>query len=93
LKNFENYLIDQYKAGITPILLVDEAQNLPYDTLKTIHHLFNFTTKNGFLLQMALIGQPELHKRIRRFKSLSSRMYMAKLDQFYGWKQRFENYL
>jgi general secretion pathway protein A len=82
LKNFENYLIDQYKAGITPILLVDEAQNLPYDTLKTIHHLFNFTTKNGFLLQMALIGQPELHKRIKRFKSLSSRMYMAKLQPF-----------
>lgn len=82
LKNFERYLIDQYKAGITPVLLVDEAQNLPYDTLKTIHHLFNFTTKDQFLIQMALFGQPELHKRIKRFKSLSSRMYMAKLQPF-----------
>jgi general secretion pathway protein A len=27
LKNFERYLIEQYKEGVTPILLVDEAQN------------------------------------------------------------------
>ena len=82
LKNFERYLIEQYRAGITPVLLVDEAQNLPHDTLKTIHHLFNFTTKSEFLLQMALFGQPELHKRIKRFRSLFSRMYMAKLQPF-----------
>lgn len=82
LRNFEQYLIDQFKGGITPVLLVDEAQNLTYDTLKTIHHLFNFTTKNEFLIQIALFGQPELHKRIRRFRSLASRMYMAKLRPF-----------
>ena len=82
LKNFEHYLIDQYKSGITPVLLVDEAQNLPHDTLKTIHHLFNFTNKSEFLLHMALFGQPELHKRIKRFRSLFSRMYMAKLHPF-----------
>ncbi|MCP4417759.1 MAG: AAA family ATPase, partial [Chloroflexi bacterium] len=64
------------------ILLIDEAQNLTYDTLKTIHHLFNFSTRNEFLIQIALFGQPELHKRIARFKSLSSRMYMAKLQPF-----------
>lgn len=82
LKNFERFLLEKYKEGTTPVLLVDEAQNLPYDTLKTIHHLFNFTTKNQFLIQMALFGQPELHKRIKRFRSLSSRMYMAKLHPF-----------
>ena len=82
LKNFERYLIAQYKAGITPVLLIDEAQNLPYDTLKTIHHLFNFTTRDDFLIQMALFGQPELHKRIRRFRSLASRMYVARLQPF-----------
>jgi len=82
LKNFERFLLGQYKAGTTPVLLVDEAQNLPYDTLKTIHHLFNFTTNSQFLIQIALFGQPELHKRIKRFRSLSSRMYMAKLHPF-----------
>jgi len=82
LKNFERFLVDQFKAGITPILMVDEAQNLPYDTLKTIHHLFNFTTRKEFLIQIALFGQPELHKRIKRFRSLASRMYMARLHPF-----------
>ncbi len=82
LRNFEQYLVAQYQAGISPILLIDEAQNLTYDTLKTIHHLFNFSTRNQFLIQIALFGQPELHKRIIRFKSLSSRMYMAKLHPF-----------
>jgi len=82
LKNFELYLLEQYKAGITPILLVDEAQNLPHDTLKTIHHLFNFTTRDEFLIQIALFGQPDLDKRIQRFKSLASRMYMTKLYPF-----------
>lgn len=82
LENFKQYLLKQYKAGISPILLVDEAQNMPYDTLKTIHHLFNFTTRNEFLLQIALFGQPELRKRIKRFKSLDSRMYVTKLHPF-----------
>jgi general secretion pathway protein A len=82
LRNFEKYLLDQYKVGYTCILLVDEAQNLPYDTLKTIHHLFNFATRNEFLIQIALFGQPELHKHIQRFKSLASRMYVAKLHAF-----------
>jgi general secretion pathway protein A len=82
LKNFERYLLEQYKAGISPILLVDEAQNLPHDILKTIHHLFNFTTRNEFLIQIALFGQPDLDKRIKRFKSLASRMYMARLQPF-----------
>lgn len=82
LRNFERYLLEQYKSGVSPVLLIDEAQNLPYDTLKTIHHLFNFTTRDEFLLQIALFGQPELHTRIQRFKSLSSRMHMARLQPF-----------
>jgi general secretion pathway protein A len=82
LRNFETYLMEQYKAGVSPILLIDEAQNLPYDTLKTIHHLFNFTTRDEFLIQIALFGQPELHKRIQSFKSLASRMHLARLHPF-----------
>ncbi len=82
LRNFEQFLIAQFKAGISPVLLIDEAQNLPHDTLKTIHHLFNFATYNEFLIQVALFGQPELHKRIQKFRSLSSRMYMANLKPF-----------
>lgn len=82
LRNFEHFLLEQFEAGVSPVLLIDEAQNLPHDTLKTIHHLFNFATYDEFLIQVALFGQPELHKRIQRFRSLASRMYMAKLHPF-----------
>ena len=65
-----------------PILLVDEAQNLSHESLKTIHHLFKFTTRNEFLIQIALFGQLSLHKRIRRFKFLANLMYMDKFHPF-----------
>lgn len=81
-RNFEEYLIKQYEKGITQVLLIDEAQNLPYDALKTIHHFFNFSTPNQFLIQIALFGQTELQKRIHSYKSLASRMYPVKLRPF-----------
>lgn len=82
LTNFEKYLLEQFEKGITQVLLIDEAQNLPYDALKTINHLFNFSTPNQFLIQIALFGQPELQKRIQSFKSLASRMSPARLRPF-----------
>ena len=83
LENFERFLIDEYKAGMSPVLLIDEAQNLTADMLKLIHHLFNFTTQTDFLIQMALFGQNELHDRIKRNDSLKSRMtpsWLSPLD-------------
>jgi general secretion pathway protein A len=80
LENFERWLIEQYRAGISPVLLIDEAQNLTGDMLKLVHHLFNFTTATEFLIQMALFGQNELHDRISRNDSLKSRMTPAQLS-------------
>jgi general secretion pathway protein A len=82
LKNFEQYLLDQYKAGVSPVLLVDEAQNVTLDMLRLIHHLFNFATNTEFLVQVALFGQNELHDKIKRYESLRSRMSPAKLNAF-----------
>src|SRR5579859_7377634 len=52
LNNFEQYLIGQHKAGITPLLLVDEAQNMTRDTLKLVHYLLNYETATTKLLQI-----------------------------------------
>jgi len=82
LKNFEQYLLDRFRAGISPILLVDEAQNMTLDMLRLIQHLFNFSTNTEFLLQVALFGQNELHDKIRRYESLRSRMTPARLKPF-----------
>jgi len=82
LKNFEKHLLDQFQAGSSPVLLIDEAQNMNLDTLRLIHHLFNFSTNTEFLIQVALFGQQELHDRISRYSSLKSRMVPAQLEPF-----------
>jgi general secretion pathway protein A len=82
LKNFEGFLIEQFKTGISPVLLVDEAQNFTRDMLKLIHHLFNFSTNTEFLIQVALFGQNNLHEAIERYESLKSRTVPARLKPF-----------
>src|SRR5258708_23692965 len=75
LHNFEQYLIQQYKEGKVPVLLIDEAQNMTRDTLKLIHYLLNFETNKTKLLQIVLVGQEELGTRIRQYRELASRMF------------------
>lgn len=75
LRNLEHYLIAQYQAGIIPVLLVDEAQNLTRDTLKLVHYLLNFETATTKLLQIVLAGQEELTAKVLRYRELASRMF------------------
>ena len=80
LRYFENYLLDQYEKGISPILLIDEAQNMNRDMLKLIQHLFNFSTNTEFLIHIAMFAQPDLQKKLNRLPSLKSRLSIAKLE-------------
>jgi len=75
LRNFEQFLLEQAKAGKIPVLLVDEAQNLTRDMLKLIHYLLNFETDKVKLLQVVLVGQEELGTKIIQFRELASRMF------------------
>ncbi len=79
LKNFERFLVEQKQAGVSPILLVDEAQNMTRDMLLLIQHLFNFSTNTEFLVQMALFAQLDFQPKLDRLPSLKSRLNLAKL--------------
>lgn len=79
LQNFESFLIEQHEKGVSPVLLIDEAQNMTRDMLLLIQHLFNFSTNTEFLIQIALFAQPELLPKLNRLKSLKSRLSVAKL--------------
>jgi len=57
LNHFQQYLLDQFKAGVSPVLLVDEAQNMTLDMLRLIHHTFNWSTYTDFLLQVASLDK------------------------------------
>src|SRR6059058_438491 len=75
LNNFEQYLVQQFKTGIVPVLLIDEAQYMSRDMLKLIHYLLNYETSKTKLLQIVLVGQEELGTKIMLYKELASRMF------------------
>lgn len=56
------YLLDAHSRGRRTILLVDEAQNLAVDVLEQLRLLTNLETAKQKLLQIILIGQPELRE-------------------------------
>lgn len=60
LRELNDYLIEQFAAGRQPVLIIDEAQNLGAELLEEIRMLSNLETDNAKLLQIILVGQPEL---------------------------------
>jgi len=64
LRDLNDFLIEQYTLGNKPTLIIDEAQNLAPDTLEEIRMLSNLETDDAKLLQIILVGQPELRKTL-----------------------------
>jgi putative secretion ATPase (PEP-CTERM system associated) len=60
LHSIENYLISLHRQGKRALLLVDEAQNLPIETVEELRMLSNFQLENKPLIQSFLLGQEEL---------------------------------
>ena len=58
------WLLDRYRARQPVILIVDEAQNLPPEVLEEVRLLTNLETSSEKLLQIVLVGQPELERRL-----------------------------
>jgi len=59
-----NFLIKREREGYNTVLIIDEAQNLDVATLEQIRLLSNFETPTRKLLQILLVGQPELKNRL-----------------------------
>ena len=63
---FQQYLIQEYAAGRRVVLIFDEAQNLSRESLEELRMLTNINSNKDELLQLVLVGQPELRDVIRR---------------------------
>ena len=57
---FVDFLVAQYSAGKRTVLVVDEAQNLTVQMLEDLRMLSNVNNEKDALLQIVLVGQPEL---------------------------------
>jgi general secretion pathway protein A len=64
LVTLQNFLVERHRAGQNTVLILDEAQNLYPQTLEQIRLLSNFETTKEKILQIVLVGQPELLARL-----------------------------
>ncbi len=59
-KRFQDYLVEEYAKRGRTILIIDEAQNLGVDNLEELRMLSNINVDKHQLLQLILVGQPQL---------------------------------
>src|SRR6187397_3057495 len=59
-------LLDEFESGRTVVLMIDEAQLLPPETLEFLRLLSNFETDTEKLIQIVLVGQPEVDATLAR---------------------------
>ena len=59
-KKLQNYLVEEYEKRGRTILIIDEAQNLGADNLEELRMLSNINVDKHQLLQIILVGQPQL---------------------------------
>jgi len=80
------HLLVAYSKGLRVVLLIDEAQNLPADALEQVRLLTNLETDTQKLLQILLLGQPELREMVARpelrqlAQRITARYHLTPLD-------------
>jgi len=62
---FNDFLLQQFADGNQVLLIIDEAQNLPERTIEEIRMLSNLETEKHHLIQIMLVGQPELKYKLQ----------------------------
>lgn len=78
LVTLQNFLVERHRAGQSTVLILDEAQNLYPQTLEQIRLLSNFETTKEKILQILLVGQPELRAKLEmpELRQLNQRIAM-----------------
>lgn len=66
LDAFHEFLLDQYAQSRRVVLIVDEAQNLASKTLEEMRMLSNLESDKSHLIQIILVGQPELKTKLKK---------------------------
>jgi len=76
IKAFRDFMIEKSSEGRRVIIIVDEAQDLPDETLEELRLLSNLETDKDKLLQIVLLGQPELETKLMsdRLRQLNQRI-------------------
>lgn len=87
LEKINEFLIQELARDRNVVLLVDEAQDLPLSTLEEIRLISNLETEQDKLIQIILVGQPELrqsidHPELRQLRQrIAMRYHLEPLDR------------
>ena len=73
----ESYLKERTPGGMNFILVLDEAQNIPINSYEDFRQLSNIETSNQKLIQLLLVGQPELNENLKYPKLLNFKQRVA----------------
>ena len=65
IRTLHHWLLQRHAVNDVPVLILDEAQALPRQTLDEIRLILNVETSRGKMLQIILSGQPELEEKLR----------------------------
>ena len=71
------WLLECYRAGVSPVLIVDEAQGLSFERLEEIRLLLNIETPSDKMLQIVFAGQPELEVNLSQPQGRQLRQRIA----------------
>ena len=88
LEILNRFLLEQAGAGNDVVLLIDESQDLDPELLEQVRLLSNLETDQRKLLQIVLVGQPELREKLNRRElrqlrqRITVRYHLAPLDRF-----------
>ncbi len=77
IDRIERFIHDRARAGQRTLLIVDEAQNLPFSSLEELRMLSNLQSGGQSMLQIFLLGQPEFRDRLsesNQFEQLRQRV-------------------
>jgi general secretion pathway protein A len=84
--SLNHYLLDAYAQGLRIVLIIDEAQDLSIEALEQVRLLTNLETDTQKLLQIILLGQPELRTLLARSdlrqlsQRITARFHLTPLD-------------
>lgn len=77
LSQLNNYLIKQLSADINVVLIIDEAQNLSNKVLEEVRMLSNLETEKEKLIQIVLLGQPQLKAKLENSRLMQFKQRIA----------------
>ncbi|WP_022852280.1 AAA family ATPase [Limisalsivibrio acetivorans] len=87
--DLRDFLIEKKQAGKKVLLIIDEAQNLPVQTLEELRIISNLETEKSKLIQIILTGQPELDTKLasRELRQLKQRITVSTRLGFFDPKE------